>query len=78
VAEDGNKAVRVPNTGLIVNGIDSYVFVEKQPGVFERRRVNVALRGADSSFVDRGVASGERVVTEGTLLLNSEVSSDAR
>lgn len=78
VAEDGNKAVRVPNTGLIVNGIDSYVFVERQPGVFERRRVNVALRGADSSFVDRGVASGERVVTEGTLLLNSEVSSDAR
>jgi cobalt-zinc-cadmium efflux system membrane fusion protein len=78
VAEDGKKAVRVPNTSLIVNGIDSYVFVEKQPGVFERRRVNVALRGADSSFIDRGIASGDRVVTEGTLLLNSEVSSNAQ
>lgn len=78
VAEDGKKAVRVPNTSLIVNGIDSYVFVEKQAGVFERRRVNVALRGADSSFIDRGIASGDRVITEGTLLLNSEVSSDAQ
>jgi cobalt-zinc-cadmium efflux system membrane fusion protein len=78
VAEDGKKAVRVPNTSLIVNGIDSYVFVEKQSGVFERRRVNVALRGADSSFIDRGIASGDRVITEGTLLLNSEVSSDAQ
>lgn len=76
---DGDrKGVQVPDTALIVDGIYSYVFVERQAGVFEKRRVNVVLRGADRSFIDKGVMRGERVVTEGALLLNSEVAADAQ
>jgi cobalt-zinc-cadmium efflux system membrane fusion protein len=78
LADGERKGAQVPNTGLIADGIYTYLFVEKQPGVFEKRRVNVALKGSDSSFIDGGVSSGERVVTEGALLLNSEAASDAQ
>ncbi len=78
LADGTRKGVRVPNTSLIADGLYSYLFVERQPGVFEKRRVSVALKGHDSSFIDHGLADGERVVTEGALLLNSEVGSDAQ
>jgi cobalt-zinc-cadmium efflux system membrane fusion protein len=58
--------------------VASYVFVEKKPGTFEKRRVNVALRGRDTSYVDSGLSSGERVVTDGAFLLNAEGAGDAR
>lgn len=78
LADDNRKGVQVPNTSLIADGIYSYLFVENRPGTFEKRRVNVALKGNDSSFIDSGIAGGDRVVTEGALLLNSEVPSDAQ
>jgi cobalt-zinc-cadmium efflux system membrane fusion protein len=78
LAEAGHKGVRVPNTGLIAEGLYTYVFVEKEPGSFEKRQVKLALRGNDHSFVESGLAEGERVVVEGALLLNSEALSDAK
>lgn len=78
LADGDKKGVQVPNTSLVADGLYSYLFVERQPGVFEKRRVNIALKGHDSSFIDRGIAGGDRVVTEGALLLNSEVGSDAQ
>ncbi len=76
---DGNKrAVRVPNSALISEGLYNFAFIETQPGRFERRQVNVVLRGPDSSFVDSGLRDGERVVTHGALLLNAEASSNAQ
>lgn len=78
LADDGKKGMQVPNTSLVADGIFNHVFVEKQPGVFEKRRVNVVHKGRDSSFIDSGIARGDRIVTEGALLLNSEVASDAQ
>ncbi|GAA4021700.1 efflux RND transporter periplasmic adaptor subunit [Actimicrobium antarcticum] len=91
---DGKKAIPVPNTSLFIDGIYSYVFVEKQPGDFEKRRVNVRLRGRETSYVDTGLNanlnanlntsrnsglnSGERVVTEGAFLLNAEGAADVK
>lgn len=77
LADGGKKGVRVPNTSLIADGLHSYVFVEKQPATFERRAVTTTLKGSDSSFIE-GVSGGERVVTEGALLLNSEAAGDAQ
>lgn len=78
LADGERKGIRVPNTALVTEGIYVYVFVEKSPGVFEKRRVGLALRGNDHSFVDHGLAEGEHVVVEGALLLNSEAASDAQ
>jgi hypothetical protein len=39
--------------------------------------VSLALRGRDDSYVTEGLAPGERVVTTGAVLLNSELGSGA-
>jgi cobalt-zinc-cadmium efflux system membrane fusion protein len=72
------KAIALPNTSLFADGLYDAVFVERAPGTFARRRVRVALRGHDVSYIDEGLASGEKVVTEGAFLLNAEVASNAR
>ena len=78
LADGEHKGIRVPNTALVTEGIYVFVFVEKDVGVFEKRKVSLALRGNDHSFVANGLAEGEHVVVEGALLLNSEADSDAQ
>ena len=75
VLQDGPQGTRVPNAALVNRGVFSYVFVETQPGHFERRRVELALRGTDFSYVASGLKSGERVVTSGAILLDAEVAT---
>lgn len=78
LAESGRQAIALPNSGVVTEGIHTYAFVEKSPGVFEKRQVTLALRGRDVSFVDSGLAAGERVVVEGALLLHAEMAAHAR
>lgn len=75
-AAEGRKLPRIPNEALVTEGLYNYLFVEKQRGVLERRRVELAYRGKDVSYVSAGVVPGERVVTVGALLLNSELSGN--
>jgi len=76
--EGAAKAVPLPNASLFVEGATDFVFVETRPGTFVKRRVTVAMRGRDTSFVGEGVTAGERVVTEGAFLLNAEDAAHAR
>jgi cobalt-zinc-cadmium efflux system membrane fusion protein len=78
LSDGARSAIQLPNASLVVEGIYSHVFVETRPGRFERRRVRVALKGNSSSYIDAGIKPGERVVTEGALLLNAEASTNAR
>ncbi len=55
LADESRKAARVPNTALVTEGLYSYVFVERDPGVFERRRVALAVQDRDYSYVEAGV-----------------------
>lgn len=75
---NGKTGIALPNASFFTEGMYSYVFVETQPNVFQKRRVNIRLKGLDNSFVDTGLAAGERVVTEGAFLLSAEVSPDAQ
>lgn len=75
LADETRKAVRLPNTALVTEGLYSYVFVERDPGVFERRRVALAVQDRDYSYVEAGVSSGERVVVIGSVLLSSELEA---
>lgn len=74
----GNQGVlpRIANSSLLTEGLNSFVFVEKEPGVFERRQVELGLKGRSVSYVRRGLVAGDRVVTVGALLLNSELSGN--
>jgi cobalt-zinc-cadmium efflux system membrane fusion protein len=77
-ASNGKKAISLPNTSLFIEGLFSYVFVETHPGTFEKRRVNVSMTVHDKSYIDSGIANGERVVMEGAFLLNAEVANNAQ
>ena len=68
----------MPNTSLVTEGLYVYVFVETLPGTFEKRKVSLGLRGNDNSFIENGLAEGEKVVIEGALLLNSEAMADVK
>ena len=74
LADSRVKLPRIPNSALLTVGLYSYVFVERELGVFERRQVMLGLQGRSESYVKQGLADGDRVVTAGALLLNSELA----
>jgi cobalt-zinc-cadmium efflux system membrane fusion protein len=76
IDDEREKRVRVPNAALIVQGVYTFVFVDKGGGVFEKRRVSLGLQGRDESYVKQGLAEEERIVTGGALLLNSELAGN--
>lgn len=76
VADTKQKMVKVPNSALISEGLYIHVFVEKAPGVLEKRRVTLGLQGHNDSYVKEGLQEGDRIVTSGVLLLNSELAEE--
>lgn len=73
--QDGGTGVRVPNTALVNQGVNVYVFVLGVPGEFQRRRVSLLTQGSEASYVGEGLRGGEQVVTTGALLLDAELSA---
>jgi Cu(I)/Ag(I) efflux system membrane fusion protein len=67
----GQKLV-IPREAVIDSGMRQIVYVEKKPGVYELRRVTLGLRGEDYVEVLKGISKGERVVTSGNFLIDSE------
>jgi cobalt-zinc-cadmium efflux system membrane fusion protein len=68
------KVIRVPNSALITEGLYSYVFVESSPSHFKKHRVTLDVQERDYATVKNGLNIGERVITSGALLLNSELA----
>ena len=77
IASDKSKLPRVPNASIVTEGLFSYIFVEQSPGVLQRRRVTLSLQGSDYAYIKEGLQAGERIVTSGALLLNSELGSSS-
>lgn len=76
LAGSGQKRVRIPNAALVTVGVSSYAFVEREPGVLERRMVAIAQQGREYTYLKDGIVPGERVVVSGALLLNSELQGN--
>jgi len=70
----------VPKSAVLDTGKRKVVYVEKQPGVYEAREValgpealaDAGGRGTAHYPVRRGLAEGERVVTRGNFLIDSQ------
>jgi membrane fusion protein, copper/silver efflux system len=62
----------VPLDALIDSGREQRVFVERSSGVFEPRQVESGWRSGDRVEIRRGLSEGERVVSAGTFLVDSE------
>ena len=65
-------AVTVPIEALVESGHSETVFVERREGEFEPRPVVTGWRSAERVEIVGGLAPGERVVTAGTFLVDSE------
>lgn len=74
---EGRNAVRLPNSALVTEGLYTFVFIETQPRVFTKRKVELAVQDREYAYVKSGVAKGERVIIGGALLLQSELASGA-
>ena len=68
----GAAGLTVPQDAVIDSGEGQRVFVERSPGVFEPRTVQIGWRSGDRVEIVHGLAEGERVVVEGTFLVDSE------
>ena len=59
----------VPAKAVFLNGDKHYVFVEEQPGQFARREVQIGPEQNGRVLIMAGVQLGQRVVTDGCILL---------
>jgi cobalt-zinc-cadmium efflux system membrane fusion protein len=74
VTDDGKTAIKVPNAALFEQGLKSYVFRVEAPGKFRRIPVTVGVRAEDASYVTAGLNDGDRIVSDGALLLNAQLA----
>ena len=74
LTRDGQVALRLPNSALVTEGLYSFVFVESAPGTFVKRKVELSVQDREYSYLSSGIGKGERVVVNGALLLQSELS----
>lgn len=66
------SGLTVPADALIDSGREQHVFVERSNGVFEPRAVQTGWRQGDRVQIVQGLTEGERVVSAGTFLVDSE------
>ena len=64
-----NSGASVPLKAVFLKGEKHYVFVEDQPGQFTRQEVKLGPEQDGHVLVLAGVQAGQRVVTDGCLLL---------
>jgi Cu(I)/Ag(I) efflux system membrane fusion protein len=68
----GNEAVAVPRSAVLETGLEKVVYVAKENGIFEKRTIEASIVGDEYYGVTKGVAAGERVVTKGNFLIDSQ------
>jgi cobalt-zinc-cadmium efflux system membrane fusion protein len=64
----------VPAPAVQPLGEDKVVFVEKESGTFEVRKVQVARKTTEVAEIREGLTKGERIVVEGAFVLRGEVT----
>lgn len=62
----------VPEGAVLDSGEEQIVFVAHEGGYFEPRRVRVGPKVGDRYIILEGLKAGERIVTSGTFLIDSE------
>ncbi|HUD84400.1 MAG TPA: efflux RND transporter periplasmic adaptor subunit [Candidatus Saccharimonadales bacterium] len=72
-AQAGPLGVEISAKALFMKGDDSFVFLEESPGTFERKQVKVGVEQDNKVPIYEGISPGQKVVTEGALLLQALV-----
>jgi len=66
------SGLSIPAEAVLDSGMQKIVYVESSDGVFEPRGVELGTSFGNRVTVKRGLAEGERVVTAGNFLIDSE------
>ena len=66
------KVILVPEEAVFFTGKTNIVFVDKGDGLFEPRRLVLGPKAGDSYVVSDGLTEGEKVITNGNFLVDSE------
>jgi cobalt-zinc-cadmium efflux system membrane fusion protein len=69
----GSPVIAVPTAAIQEVDKVPTVFVETAPNVFEPRPIELGRTGSKETEVKKGLRPGERVVTQGSLLLKAEM-----
>jgi membrane fusion protein, copper/silver efflux system len=69
---DAPEALAIPRTALIQTGPQTVVYVEHGNGNYERKTVKIGQRGNDFVEIVAGLTAGEKVVTNGNLLIDGQ------
>ena len=72
VKVDLPEVLAVPRSAVLSPGPQPVVYVDKGGGAYEQRAVRLGRAGDDSWEVLEGVSDGERIVTEGNLLIDAQ------
>ena len=67
-----NEVITVPRNAVMDTGIRKVVFVQKNKGTFEPRKIQTGWETDDGYEVLSGLKDGERIVVSGNFLLDSE------
>jgi RND family efflux transporter MFP subunit len=66
------SVLTVPRKAVIDSGTEKIVYIARENGVFEQRRIQVATSLNDRYPVTEGLKAGDRVVTNGVFLVDSQ------
>lgn len=69
ITEEGEEAIEVENSGIVEEMGNTFVFVEVQPELFEKRLVTLGGSDGKRTVVTSGLKAGERVVTKGAMMV---------
>ncbi|MGH7599014.1 MAG: efflux RND transporter periplasmic adaptor subunit [bacterium] len=69
---DAGRQLAVPEEAVMDAGAEQIVFVAHAGGYFEPRQVELGAKVGDRFIVLRGLTEGEKVVTSGNFLIDSE------
>ena len=67
-----SKGVLIPASAVQLRGTQHWAYVQKEPGVFEPRKVTIGYEGLQQVLVTDGLKDGDLVVKENSLLLARE------
>lgn len=73
VVDKRNDVLTIPARALQTESNSTYVFVEIGPGRYERRPITVGSRSERAIEVKDGLRAEDRIVTDGTFILKSEL-----
>jgi len=65
-------AITVPTDAILDSGLKKTIFVEQGNGGFEPREVETGWRIGNRIEIIKGLEPGEKIVTSGTFLIDSE------